>query len=117
MSGADEQAPTVDVPSFFYHLTRNSQGGTIYLKAVNAVGTRQPLRMQISGASAVEPTGEAVEMKGEGTEDTNSISEPTKIVPVAHADPMRDLGLPPPRCAPILPELVLSSLGHGEYAQ
>lgn len=83
MSGADEQAPTVDVPSFFYHLTRNSQGGTIYLKAVNAVGTRQPLRMQIGGASAVEPTGEAVEMKGEGTEDTNSISEPTKIVPVA----------------------------------
>lgn len=38
--------------------------------------------MQINGVSAVETSGEVVEMKGESTVDTNSITEPTKIEPV-----------------------------------
>jgi alpha-N-arabinofuranosidase len=81
--GGDEQIQTIqNVPSLFYNATRDSQSGMIYVKVVNAVGTPQPVHMHISGVAKIESTGEAVEMKGDGTEDTNSITEPTKIVPV-----------------------------------
>jgi alpha-N-arabinofuranosidase len=79
----EQQAPQmIDVPSLFCNVTRDSGSGAIYVKVVNAVGTPQPVRIQISGVSAVEPNGEVVEMKGKSTEDTNSITEPTSIVPV-----------------------------------
>ncbi|MBN1362945.1 MAG: hypothetical protein JW993_20265 [Sedimentisphaerales bacterium] len=81
--GGEPQTETVEVPSFFYNATRDSDSGMIYVKAVNTSGTAQPVRIQISGVASVAPTGEAVEMKGEGDEDTNSITEPKKIVPVA----------------------------------
>jgi alpha-N-arabinofuranosidase len=81
VADANQPVQTRDVPSLFYNATRDSATGTIYVKVVNAVGTPQPVRVQISGV-AVEPTGQAIEMKGEATEATNSITEPTKIVPV-----------------------------------
>jgi alpha-N-arabinofuranosidase len=82
-AGQSEQTQTVrDVPSLFYNATRNSGSGTIYVKVVNAVGTPQPVHVQITGVKEIEPTGEIIEMKGESTEATNSITGPTRIVPV-----------------------------------
>jgi len=83
-ASTDEQpAPQmVDVPLLFCNATRDSGSGIIYVNVVNTVGTPQPVRIQISGVSAVEPNGELVEMKGKSTEDTNSITQPTNIVPV-----------------------------------
>jgi len=81
--GVGEQTQTVqDVPSLFYNVTRNTKTGVIYLKVVNAVGTPQPVRVKISGVTAVESTGQAVEMSAGRLEETNSITEPTKILPV-----------------------------------
>lgn len=82
-TGGEQQAPQmINVPSLFCNVTRDSGSGTIYVKVVNVVGTAQPVHIQISGVSTVEPNGELVEMKGKSTDDTNSITEPTNIVPV-----------------------------------
>jgi alpha-N-arabinofuranosidase len=71
------------MPSLFYDATRDSRIGTIYLKIVNRQSTPQPVRVQISGASAVEAAGQALVLKAGSPDDTNSIQEPKKIVPVA----------------------------------
>ena len=70
------------VPSVFYDTTRDSHDGTIYLKIVNRQDTAQPVHVQISGVSGIEPQGQAVVLKGNSPSDTNSIEEPTNIVPV-----------------------------------
>jgi alpha-N-arabinofuranosidase len=70
------------VPSVFYDATRDSQSGTIYLKVVNRQSTAQPVHIQISGTTAVEAQGTAIVLKADKPDDTNSIQEPTKIVPV-----------------------------------
>jgi alpha-N-arabinofuranosidase len=72
-----------EMPSLFYDATRDSRTGTIYLKIVNRQSTPQPVRVQISGASAVEAAGQALVLKAGSPDDTNSIQEPKKIVPVA----------------------------------
>jgi alpha-N-arabinofuranosidase len=74
--------PPQQLQQIYYDATRDSGNGTIYLKVVNRQGVSQPLHIQISGANAVEPTGTAVVMKANSTDDTNSIKEPKKIVPV-----------------------------------
>jgi alpha-N-arabinofuranosidase len=71
-----------EVPSVFYDATRESRNGTIYLKIVNRQSTAQPVHIQISGVSAVEARGNALVLKGSSPDDTNSIQEPKKIVPV-----------------------------------
>jgi alpha-N-arabinofuranosidase len=70
------------VPSLFFDATRDSRSGTIYLKVVNRLGTPQPVKIQISGASAVEGEGQALVLKASSPDDTNSIQEPARIVPV-----------------------------------
>ena len=80
--GGQPAAPR-QVPSLFFDATRDSQGGTIYLKVVNRLGTPQPVKIEISGISSVEAEGAAVVMKAGSPTDTNSIQEPMKIVPVA----------------------------------
>jgi alpha-L-arabinofuranosidase len=70
------------VPSLFFDATRDSRNGTIFLKVVNRLGTPQPVKIEISGASSVEAEGEAVVLKANSPDDTNSIQEPMKIVPV-----------------------------------
>jgi alpha-N-arabinofuranosidase len=74
--------PAQQIKKLFFNATRDSQSGTIYLKVVNSLGTPQPVKIEISGASAVEAEGEAVVLKANSPDDTNSIQEPAKIVPV-----------------------------------
>ena len=82
-SGVEQPRPAPqEVPSLFFDATRDRQSGTIYLKVVNRLGTPQPVKIEISGAPAVEAEGEAVVLKANSPDDTNSIREPDKIVPV-----------------------------------
>jgi len=70
------------VPSLFFDATRDSQSGIVYLKVVNRQSTAQTVHVQISGTTAVEAQGTATVLKADKPDDTNSIKEPTKIVPV-----------------------------------
>jgi alpha-N-arabinofuranosidase len=82
-NGVDQPAPaTREIPSLFSSVTRDSQTGTIYLKVVNTSATPQPVKIEISGAASVETDGSATVMKASSPEDTNSINDPVKVVPV-----------------------------------
>jgi alpha-N-arabinofuranosidase len=70
------------VPLVFFDATRDSKTGTIYIKVVNRGAVAQPVQVAISGIAAVEPKGRAVTMAASSPNDTNSITEPLKIVPV-----------------------------------
>jgi alpha-N-arabinofuranosidase len=78
--------PADPIPKLFFDATRDSRTGKIILKVVNCLGTPQPVNIQISGV-AVAAKGQAVVMKAGSPEETNSIQEPKKVVPVsANAD-------------------------------
>jgi alpha-N-arabinofuranosidase len=74
--------PPQQVPMVFFDATRDSKTGIIFLKVVNRAGTPQPVKVEISGLSAVEAAGQAITLSASSPDDTNSITEPTKIVPI-----------------------------------
>jgi alpha-N-arabinofuranosidase len=74
-------------PKLFYSITRKSSDGTIYLKLVNATSTPQPLRLQLKGGAAIDKVGKLITLSARTTAATNSITQPTAIVPVASALP------------------------------
>ena len=71
------------MPKLFFDATRDSQTGTIYLKVVNSLGTPQPVKIEISGVTSVAAKGVATVMKAANPDETNSLKEPKKIVPVS----------------------------------
>ena len=75
--------PANPTPKLFFDATRDSRTGKIILKVVNCLGSPQPVKIQINGVAAVAAKGQAVVMKADHPEDTNSIQEPQKIVPVS----------------------------------
>ena len=66
----------------FCEATRDSKTGTLFLKVVNRAGTPQPVQVEISGLAAVESKGQIITLSAKAPDETNSIAEPTKIVPV-----------------------------------
>jgi alpha-N-arabinofuranosidase len=85
-NGAQSQRPAPrQVPSLFFDVTRDSQSGLIYLKVVNRLGTPQPFHVQISGVGSIAAQGSAIVLKADKPDDTNSIQEPVKIVPVTES--------------------------------
>jgi alpha-L-arabinofuranosidase len=70
------------VPTLFFDATRDSQSGTVFLKVVNRLDTAQTVHVKISGVNDVENSAEAVVLSASSPDDTNSIQEPAKIVPV-----------------------------------
>jgi alpha-L-arabinofuranosidase len=68
------------VPRFYYDATRDSAGGTIYVKVVNPTGSPLPLRLKITGVAGIEPAGQLGEVKGTDPLDLNTITEREKIV-------------------------------------
>jgi alpha-N-arabinofuranosidase len=79
--GGPPPAPR-QVPTLFFNATRDSKSGMIFLKVVNSAGTAQTVRVEIGGIARIDPKGEAVVLSAKNPEDTNSITEPTKIAPV-----------------------------------
>jgi len=73
--------PPEQLRQIFFDATRDNKNGVVYLKVVNESGTAQPVNVQITGASSIQPKGEAVVLAANSPDDTNSIEEPKKIVP------------------------------------
>ena len=74
--------PAQEVPTVFWSATRDTKTGTVFLKIVNRAAAPQPLRVEFSGLASVDAKGQAVTLSAASPADTNSITEPTKIVPV-----------------------------------
>ncbi|MYN20135.1 alpha-N-arabinofuranosidase [Rugamonas sp. FT107W] len=74
--------PAREVPTMFFSATRSAQRGEIYLKVVNAIGTAQAVKVELAGAGKVAPDGKAIVVSSAKKEDTNTIAEPAKVVPV-----------------------------------
>jgi hypothetical protein len=72
----------LQVPLMFFNATRDSKSGTIYVKVVNRAGAPQPVRIAVSGLASVDAQGKAVKLAAGNPAETNSITEPSKIVPV-----------------------------------
>ena len=70
------------VPSVFFNATRDSQSGIIFLKLVNTAGAPQNVQVEIAGVKGIDATGQVIALSASKPEDTNSITEPRKIVPV-----------------------------------
>ncbi len=81
-AGPQQPPMPIQVPLMFFDATRDSKTGTIYVKVVNRAATPQSVHITLSGVTAVEPSGQAVTMSGSGPTDTNSITDPVRIVPV-----------------------------------
>ena len=70
------------VPTIFYSATMNDTTGTIYLKIVNTIAKKQTIKINIDGAVKVSPEATVVVIKSDKPDDTNTIYDPQKIVPV-----------------------------------
>jgi len=70
------------VPTVFYTATKDTRTGTIYLKVINTTGKQQPIEIDLTGITKVSPNATWVVIKGDKPEDTNTITDPEKIVPV-----------------------------------
>ena len=70
------------LPTLFYVATKDSKSGTIHLKVVNTASTGQAVQINLKGVGSVAPEGTLVTLSSSKTDDTNTITEPTKIVPV-----------------------------------
>ena len=82
-NGVEQPAgPAVELRKVFFNATRDRQAGTIFLKLVNSLGAAQPVKIEVSGANNIADQGTLTVLKAETPDDTNSIQEPTKIVPV-----------------------------------
>jgi len=62
--------------------TRNSKTGEIYLKLVNPATNPVPLKIELDGAGPLASRGTVLTLAG-NPDDTNSIQQPKKVVPVA----------------------------------
>ena len=70
------------VPTIFYSATKDSKKGVIYLKVVNTLGVTQPVEINLKGVGKLMKDATLVVINSEKAEDTNSITDPKKIVPV-----------------------------------
>ncbi len=75
-------APAQTIRKLFFDATRASRDGTIFLKIVNSQAAAQAVQIEISGVAAVAAKGRATVLKADKLDDTNSLEQPTKIVPV-----------------------------------
>jgi len=71
-------------PKFFYSITRDSTKKRLYLKLVNAESTPRAIDIDLPGAKLAE-TGTLVTLSAPSTESTNTIDNPTQIIPVETA--------------------------------
>ena len=60
----------------------NDTTGSIYLKVVNTTAKKETVKVNLSGINKVSPEAALVVVKGAKPDDTNSITNPEKIVPV-----------------------------------
>ena len=69
-------------PRLFYSATRDSKNGKLFLKIVNADSDAREIEIELHGAGKIKREGLLSTLKAHTNEETNSISEPNRIVPV-----------------------------------
>ncbi len=70
-------------PRLFYSATYSKQKGTVFLKLVNASSVAQPLNITLKGATRVGRSGKLISLSARTPEETNTLTEPTRIKPIA----------------------------------
>ena len=65
-----------------YSVTRVSSTGKVIIKVVNPASVSRSVAISISGAGVKSLSGHAITLQAPDPEATNSITEPTKIIPV-----------------------------------
>jgi alpha-L-arabinofuranosidase len=72
-------------PRFFESATRDSATGTIHLKLVNGSSIPQTVRIHLNGVTVVDKDAPLTTLRGNTPEETNSITDPRRIMPVSSA--------------------------------
>jgi alpha-N-arabinofuranosidase len=65
-----------------YCVSRQTETGKLFLKVVNPGAEAQDVTVNLSGARKVQGEGSVTTLRAAGPNDTNSITEPARIVPV-----------------------------------
>jgi alpha-N-arabinofuranosidase len=70
------------VPIIFYSATMNDTTGTLYLKIVNTTAKKQDVKINLDGITKVTSDAALMVVKGDKPEETNTITDREKIIPV-----------------------------------
>ena len=65
-----------------YCVSRQTETGKLFIKVVNPGAEAQDVTVNLIGAARVSGEGSAVTLRASGPNDTNSITDPARIVPV-----------------------------------
>jgi alpha-L-arabinofuranosidase len=68
-------------PRLFNSATYDSKTKRLHLKLVNASSTPQPVDIKLTGANHVNSRATVITLNGKTTQETNSITNPVRIVP------------------------------------
>jgi alpha-N-arabinofuranosidase len=71
------------VPTVFYSATKDTKTGAIYIKIINTTAKQQPIEINLNGVTYISPDATLIVIKGDKPDDTNTITDPEKIVPVS----------------------------------
>jgi alpha-L-arabinofuranosidase len=66
----------------YFVTSKDSSTGNIYIKMVNTTSIARNIQLSLQGISSVSPHGTAIVLSSANPSDTNTLSDPTKIVPV-----------------------------------
>src|SRR5450759_2434893 len=77
-----EKTTPKPVPKLFYSATKDSKTGIVYLKLVNTTSNAQPVEINLKAVANVSADATVTVIKGDKPDDTNSITDPEKIIPV-----------------------------------
>jgi alpha-N-arabinofuranosidase len=69
-------------PRLFESVTYDSKTHRLHLKLVNASSMPQAVQIKLNGAAHVSSNATVTTLSGKTTQETNSITEPSRVVPV-----------------------------------
>ncbi len=70
------------IGGLYFVSSKNTSNGTIYIKVVNPGGSTKKVRVVLNTGKNVSTTGKAIVLSSGSAGDTNTLNNPTKIVPV-----------------------------------
>lgn len=70
------------LPTLFYVATRDAKSGHVYLKIVNTMSHEQLVKINLDGHGKIQSKGTKIVLKADAPSATNSIDDPTHIIPV-----------------------------------
>ena len=80
-AGAGSSAGSQDPVRLYQSVTRDAATGTLFLKLVNATTQAAPVTVRLANARKPGAAGHLYTLSAPSTEATNSITDPTRIVP------------------------------------